>query len=440
MISLFIFMIIPCGIIVSLILWKTKSQKSEFLRNGPADVDIVLIIYFTFYYLQVLLAWVFGISQAQSTGRFFAGETALSTTDNTYLYMASCWLGGFASFAFFRLLFDRVFSATGYIRFANANTPLTNKYNRRSGLFIVILIIGTIAAVQLSIIAKSGFSAFLDIASARLAKAEDSYILLIGLLFLIPAIVSTFAFDIKFRSFMLLWLVGFIVAGLGGGRGATFILLFLLILRLILIDNRRVSIMWLFLGMIPAVFALYFYTNFVRFRGTGGSDNGIFDFLINSETFASWKSLAAVIEISYRTPYPGYSLFSAVFYPFPRAIVPFKPDPPSSLFTMQISPSRFENTNSEITISGMGDMVANFGVLWGPITFGLLLALVASFACRIRSEGTGRGTAIYTALIMFCMTFFRADTFGASRVIWFLALIVILQRTLGAVLKLLRGR
>jgi oligosaccharide repeat unit polymerase len=355
--------------------------------------------------------------------------------------MGACWLGGFVAFVFFRLLFNRIFSKKSPIYLISSATPLRRRNNSRAGLFVVLLVVGAIAVVELSVVATGGFSALLDMTSARLAKADDSFVLLVGLLFLIPALVSIFAFELKLRNFWLVWLVVLIVAGLGGGRGATFVLFFIAILRLILINYRKISITWLFAGMIPATFAMYLYTNIVRFRGSdGGGDSGIFDFLLNSETFAAWKSLAAVIELDFRMPYPGYSLFSAVFYPLPRAIVPFKPDPPSSLFTMQISPTRFANTNSEITISGMGDMIANFGLIAGPIVFGFLLAFLASFACRLRSNGAGPGTAIYVALIIFTMTFFRADIFGASRILWFLALIVILQRSLGGLLTLLRRR
>lgn len=431
MIALFLIGIIPCAILIYILLIRTSHQKSNALRGGAADIDVIISIYFLIYYLQVIVACLFNGLESTRSNWSFLGQTRIRVDQEQFYIMAGLWILAFVSFVFWRLVFSRIFTGKDPFDFITYSSLYYRKRLGSIGAATSFLIIFAVAIFEISVVARFGFSGLLDFAAARLSKSEDSYLLLISLLLVTPAVISTFSFQMKTKSFIILWTMALIVAGLGGGRGSTFVLIFIFVLRLILIDFRKIGLGWLIAGLIPAIFGIYVYTNIMRFRGDESSRHGgILEFLVNSETFGSWKSLTAIIQGGFTLPIPGYSLSAAVFYPFPRALIPFKPYPPSSLFTMEVSPNRFANTNSEITMSGLGDMIANFGILFGPLSFGLILALVSSYACRIRSSGAGLGTAIYVSLILFCMTFFRADAFGASRVVWFTLLIIIFSRFL----------
>ncbi|UWU91388.1 hypothetical protein [Bradyrhizobium sp. CB1015] len=379
--------------------WVTKSPSQ---RYWPLDIRLLNSAFFTLLAFQFLFA-----SQYKS---FRIGEQTLNCDESLLVALQTGNLLCFWLFAGLTELLVPQAISVGVDR--------TRQREGRAARALFLMVAFLLCGFLFWQIRELGFFTFIEAVGARQYKKDAAFVILNASPFLLVA-----SLYLIFKSNSLAWSLGgvsafTVVAGLSGGRG-NIVSAFLLLLCALLANGRppRPFRMFIF-GFIPLLVVLQIYTAYVRyagFRGQGNQDIW-FETLVESESFAIWKSVYAVATTSFELPYPFYSLTASLFFPVPRAAVPFKPEPPSSLFTQFVSPVRFENTGSEITLSGAGTLIAEFGTIGGPLLFTILVACLSALQYRISMKPSRQIEAF--VLYFYVFSLWRSDLFTASRILW----------------------
>lgn len=272
---------------------------------------------------------------------------------------------------------------------------------------------------------EMGLFEFLLIQGARVPKNDTTFFAVNAVPFLFVACILIVAHGQSLRLKIALIAIYSFTAVFTGGRGAILVgfnlALFALALHGRWLSWRTVLVMW----ALPLALAVQAFTLVIRYAGTApiAQQDIWFSTVLESESYAIWKSIYAVQWMDFSLPAPLYSLFSALFFVVPRAMLPDKPIPPSSLFTMEVAPQRFENVGGEITISGFGAAFAEMGLVSGAIVFGVVLAALCVWQARLRLADPSSPFAVVLFVTLFA--FWRADLFTASRPVWTFVLVMV---------------
>lgn len=162
---------------------------------------------------------------------------------------------------------------------------------------------------------------------------------------------------------------------------------------------------------------------------------GIFGQVFGTADVAFAEAIS-LVEYYQITQPPFNSFWAAVTLPIPREIFPDKPIPPSTLFTMTVDPTSWENSQSELVMSGITNLYVEFG--WYSIGVAFVLGSIWSLAVRRASHviiTTGNVMpCVYTIWIAFA--FLRNDLFNISFVLWPLAIYSTIFWAVTSILKL----
>ncbi|MGL3111394.1 hypothetical protein [Bradyrhizobium sp. BR 1432] len=396
---LLVSLVLAVFIVCWAISWVSRSPAT---RYWPLDIHLLNSSFFLLLDFQFLLA-----SQYES---FRIGEQTLNCSDTTLL-----------SFQFANAIIFCVYAAlleTLVTRKSATNSRPTSPHGRVASVILFLFIGGAVCGILMWSIVALGIGGLLELVGARQYRNDFVFLILNASPFVFVACLYVIFYS---RSLAFSLIAVFISAGvaiLSGGRG-NIVSAFLLLVCAFLANGRPLNpYRMAVFGVLPLILLLQAYTTYIRYAGFQKVERGQdiwFGEVVESETFAIWKSVYAVSEIDFRLPYPLYSLSASLFFPVPRSIAPFKPEPPSTVFTKVISPVRFENTGSEITLSGVGTLMAELGFA-GAILFGAALAAVSALQYRLSMKHNRQIQAF--VLYFFVFSFWRSDLFTASRVLW----------------------
>jgi hypothetical protein len=145
------------------------------------------------------------------------------------------------------------------------------------------------------------------------------------------------------------------------------------------------------------------------------------------------KVFSAVYELAPSLPRgPFESMFGLLLFPIPRNLIGIKPFGASMVFTQQVSPFRWEWTNSEseTLITGYGD------VYWQFWTFGAFLAILMLgslwlWLCLKVIHSSPQIRIAWTPLLIWWMFIFvRSDIFNLGLLLWPVVTTFVLHRIL----------
>ncbi|MCK1707679.1 MULTISPECIES: hypothetical protein [unclassified Bradyrhizobium] len=378
-------------------------SRSPATRYWPLDIHLLNSSFFLLLDFQFLLA-----SQYSS---FRIGEQTLNCSDATLLTLQ---LGNAIVFCVYTGLLE-----TFVTRKIARNSRPTSPHGRIASIILFLLIGGVVCGVLAWSIISLGIGGLLELVGARQYRNDFVFVILNASPFALVACLYVIFYARSLAFSLLAVSIAAGVAVLSGGRG-NIVSAFLLLVCACLANGRPLNpYRTLVLGVLPLILLLQAYTTYVRYAGFQKIERGEdiwFGQVVESETFAIWKSVYAVSEGDFTLPYPFYSLSASLFFPVPRSIAAFKPEPPSTIFTKVISPVRFENTGSEITLSGLGTLMAEFGPFAGAVLFGGLLAGISGLQYRL-SMNHNRQTEAFV-LYFYVFSLWRSDMFTASRVLW----------------------
>ncbi|MCK1317390.1 MULTISPECIES: hypothetical protein [unclassified Bradyrhizobium] len=398
--------------------WVVRSPSG---RYWPLDIHVLNSAFFLLLDFQFLFA-----SQYVS---FRIGEQTLNCSDSVLLTLQ---VGNAIVFCLYATLLKLLAART-----TASGKQHISSHSRLASLLVFLIIASVVCGVLAWSIVALGISGLIELVGARQYRNEFVFVILNASPF---AIVGCLYVIFKARS-LPYSLAAVVVAGgvavLSGGRG-NIVSAFLLLVCACLANGRPLNpYRMLVFGVLPLIVVLQAYTMYVRYIGFQKIERGDIWFgqVVESETFAIWKSVYAVSETGFSLPYPFYSLSASLFFPVPRSIAEFKPEPPSTMFTKIVSPVRFENTGSEITLSGLGAWMAEFGPFSGALLFGGFLALVSSFQYRLSMQHNRQIEAF--VLYFYTFSLWRSDMFTASRVLWTFLIVTAVFLVLRLALSLL---
>ncbi|MCS3765063.1 hypothetical protein [Bradyrhizobium centrosematis] len=400
--------------------WFLRTPKG---RYWPLDIHFLNSAFFLLLDLQFLFA-----SQYSS---FQIGEQTINCSADNLLVLQ---FGNLIIFCAYAGLLE-MFRSRRVVGAANR----ASSYDRPASVLLFVIISAPICGFLLWSILTLGFGGVFELIGARQYRNDLVFVILNASPF---ALVASLFVIFKSRSLALSIAAVIIAAGiaiLSGGRG-NIVSAFLLFVCAYLANGRPLNPYKTFVfGIVPLILLLQAYTIYVRYAGFQKVERGAeiwFGQVVESETFAIWKSVYAVREIGFTLPYPLYSLSAAAFFPVPRAIANFKPEPPSTLFTKVISPVRFENTGSEITLSSLGNLMAEFGSYIGGLVFAVYLAAISALQYRLSMNRERQVQAFI--LYFYTFSLWRSDLFTSSRVLWTFIILSLLFIGVRLVLGLLQ--
>lgn len=225
-----------------------------------------------------------------------------------------------------------------------------------------------------------------------------------------------------------------------GARGS--VLLVLLIAAVGYAYSKRISVLW-YAAVVPvtmlflAVSAYVFreaqrYESFYDYITSNG---GVINLFFGGEQVSFAKMFVAVYQMAPSLPRaPFESIVALLVLPIPRSVFTMKPFGASAAFTQHISPLRWENTRSELLITGYGDVYWQFGAL-GAFVAMFVLSGVWLWACLQATRGSRQTLVLWTPLLTwFMFIFVRGDLFNIGLLLWptmvVLALHVVLRHVL----------
>lgn len=405
-------LVVSIALVVLICFWAISCVKrSPQTRYWPLDIRLLNSAFFLLLDFQFLFA-----SQYKS---FRIGEQTLNCSDSSLFNLQ---LGNLLFFCLYAGLMEVLISQR-HVTYKRGEAAVRDG---RTAYIMFTLVAASIYAFLVWQIGEIGFATFVQTVGARQYKNEAAFVILNASPFVL---VASLYLIFKSRSLTPSLIAVFVfttVAVLSGGRG-NIVSAFLLLVCALLANGRPPNPYRMFVfGLVPLLIFLQLYTAYIRYAGfQGHAEQGIwFETLVESESFAVWKSIYAVNETGFELPYPFYGLSASLFFPVPRSLAPFKPEPPSSLFTKFVSPVRFENTGSEITLSGPGTLMAEFGSFAGAFVFTLMIALASAIQYRLSTSAARQIEAFVAYFYLFAL--WRSDLFTASRILWTFLIVTIL--------------
>lgn len=288
-------------------------------------------------------------------------------------------------------------------------------------------------------VVQYGIEGYFDLVGARFYRDPTVFLILTSTPFAMVACAMAISSIKSIKASLTYVALYMILAFFAGGRGGLVIGAILAIASFFYCGFRLRTRAVLIYFLLPMAFIFSIYTDSVRYRGSdvSMSAGGMLDAFTENETFASWKSVYVVFVDDFRLPYPGYGIISSITFPIPREMFISKPIPPSTLFTKYVSPIRFDETGSEIVLSGIGQYMAELGPTAGVVLFGVFIAFVCMLQMRFMASMHHRHVGIL--LFIYLMTCWRADVFTASRPLWIMVILTVLYWLVGSVLRLGRS-
>ncbi|MEQ1440744.1 hypothetical protein AAG565_15445 [Fontimonas sp. SYSU GA230001] len=126
-------------------------------------------------------------------------------------------------------------------------------------------------------------------------------------------------------------------------------------------------------------------------------------------------------------PFQGF-LFAASLL-IPRSFWPGKPISPSGSFTDALSPTRWEITRSELTVTGFGDMLLEFGLV-GALIACALFAFVWGYLVKKSAKAIHSvyQRFVFVALYWSVYSFVRGDMGNLGGLLWPFVLVYVIWR------------
>ena len=107
-----------------------------------------------------------------------------------------------------------------------------------------------------------------------------------------------------------------------------------------------------------------------------------------------------------------------IMFPLPRSYFTSKPLGASAYFTQELSPLRWLQTKSEITITGYGDLFLSFG-LSGTLVCVFVLAFVWQRGCLWAVNGPRSRSVLWVPFLIFWdFLFIRTDLYNLASFVW----------------------
>ena len=279
--------------------------------------------------------------------------------------------------------------------------------------------------------AMSQGSIFYARATAQTFYAEHPE-LWIPVLCLIPALAVLLTYEGKLTVFGMLATVGSLaILLLTGSRNQ---LVFVVLLSLLLVHRHTLRLRaWL---IVPATVGLLIAATLVQYvQRVGLNDVTLQEFLYKDDApiiLSLFRtpdlSVAEVISMAVENPgipMPPFGGFvGAATFPIPRALLPWKPEQPTALFTAAVDPMRWRMTGSGLTVSGYGELFLEFGD-FAPVV-ALILGLAWGRLLRRCGERFSSGLAPLGAAYAswWAFTFLRGDAYILGFSFWPLMIVL----------------
>lgn len=110
----------------------------------------------------------------------------------------------------------------------------------------------------------------------------------------------------------------------------------------------------------------------------------------------------------------GTTLVALLLYPIPREFLPDKPVGGMATFTRDLYPEFYWPRKTELSVSYIGDLYLNFGLLGSWVGMGLIGLMVGLLYRKVSSTTSGFWVIIYAITLVRLVSLFRGDVYNAG--------------------------
>jgi len=305
-------------------------------------------------------------------------------------------------------------------------------------IIMCVSIVATIVAGYTLLMTALGAGSLTYIAGVRTRFFAENPVLLLIIATITPAF---FLFGSRhgLKLVLLALPVLFFVQGLIGGRSK---LIYLLVgLAYWWCQYRRISVIWVYLGLPILLFAIVAFGYYSRYSSAFMSfdeylndSGGMFGALFEESSISMAEAITFNLNNAVLSRSPWESIVGMFMLPIPRSVIDWKPFGMSTDFSMVMDYTRFMLVKSEWTVTGFVDLYYSFGFVGGILACGLLAYLWGR--ALVRSSFGPSGTALAgPVLIVSAYIFVRGDLYIVSQFLWPCGLVLLSFRALAFLVR-----
>jgi hypothetical protein len=140
--------------------------------------------------------------------------------------------------------------------------------------------------------------------------------------------------------------------------------------------------------------------------------------LFGSADFSQAEAIVLGLEPGTLPRYPFETLVGMLLAPIPRAVLPWKPDGPSAVFTSIADPVKWALSKSEWVVTGFVNLHADFGTVGACVAMATLTWAWARALILAASRGESQMAATACFMSILAYVFIRGDLYNVALFLW----------------------